>query len=302
MLIVPNTVVRELDNLKSSSRKDSRDTFLTVGQKAQRANRWILEASLQQKKRSYDASTGDGTGTRSEMIPEHAWVLHVENSAHLESARHDSTYRDETPDDEILSLCRILQRDTQQAVWFCSDDINAKLRAESDAILTFSVSDWVQEQVGTVSGDRDAHLGEAVSDLIDQWSSQVVMQTRLPSPLQQDHYNVTSPSSAAMEEDAPHFSPQQHRNKGIADLNYNRSTIDSIYADSRKRAYANSKPSTPTASIRRNDGHPMQLRSQSAGYDQRSLHNSTSARQVSRPAESHRYPADRSSASSMWAR
>lgn len=188
MLIVPYVVVRELDGLKSSSRSDREDAALTVGQKAQRANRWILDAIQQQKRRSY---VQPGISV-SASIPEHAWVLHLENSSFYRTSRSDPAYREETPDDEIISHCRFLQRDTLQIVWLCSDDINAKLRAESDAILTFSIADWVRDTVGPVHGDRDGRLSSAVSDLIDQWSGQMGMQ-----------HGVQQDGESAMEQDPP---------------------------------------------------------------------------------------------------
>ena len=72
-LIIPHTVLSELDNLKSST-KDS------VGPAARAANNWILSALQAQKKQMYDV-VEHGT-LRRETIPERSWVVHVENTAH----------------------------------------------------------------------------------------------------------------------------------------------------------------------------------------------------------------------------
>jgi predicted ribonuclease YlaK len=202
MLIVPYVVVRELDGLKISARRDRADSDLTVGQKAQRANRWILDAIQQQKKRSYceqDVSV---------PIPEHAWILHVESSAFYQTSRRDPAYREESADDEIISHCRSLQRDTHQSVWLCSDDINAKLRAESDAVLTFSIADWVRDTVGSLRGDRDEKLTSAISDLIDQWDGQMggtaevvdmsMEQDQTPLPMMGINDSLHAPSTTAV--------------------------------------------------------------------------------------------------------
>jgi predicted ribonuclease YlaK len=72
-LVIPHTVLSELDNLKTSSRGN-------VATAAREANRWILSALQTQKKQMYDVY--EQGQTRRETIPESSWVLHIENTAH----------------------------------------------------------------------------------------------------------------------------------------------------------------------------------------------------------------------------
>ncbi|UZJ56836.1 hypothetical protein CBS101457_006156 [Exobasidium rhododendri] len=78
-LIIPHTVLSELDNLKSSTKGN-------VGPAARAANNWILTALQTQKKQMYDIME---MGTRRRQnIPERSWVVHVENTAHSSALEH----------------------------------------------------------------------------------------------------------------------------------------------------------------------------------------------------------------------
>ncbi|MCO5585054.1 hypothetical protein L7F22_038986 [Adiantum nelumboides] len=193
--IIPKVVIGELDNLKTRN---------YTKESAQRANRWILEAIIQQKKRMYTPSNAPDQH-QTEPLPEIAWALHIENNTHYTKCLQDPLYRDESPDEEIVSLCRILQRDSGQTAWLCSDDINAKLRAESEGIITFSVSKWIKDEVGFAIDGKDESLSRSISDMIDQWNDQMGFQATNLSG-QSQHYD-DSTQSTSMTIDSPSSSP-----------------------------------------------------------------------------------------------
>lgn len=260
--IIPKVVIGELDNLKT--RIKTRDS-------AQRANKWILEAIIQQKRRTYTPI--HASQNQVEPIPETAWALHIENNAHYMKCLQDPFYRDESPDDEIVSLCSILQRESGQTAWLCSDDINAKLRAESEGIITFSASKWIKDEVGFVREGKDESLSKSISEMIDQWSDQMGIHSTILSG--QSQYDGSPTQSTSMTIDSPPSSPSSNpRRSPKQGLSHSIHAINHYTFEARH----NSKPQNGT---------------QPSRYPSRTQH----------PVpNNHIYPTtDRSSGSSMWA-
>ncbi|PWN31753.1 uncharacterized protein FA14DRAFT_158566 [Meira miltonrushii] len=206
--IVPKVVVGELDNLKT--RDKTRD-------RAQRANKWILETIIQQKRRTY--TLPNAQQNQVELLPENAWALHIENNAHYIKCLQDPLYRGESPDDEIVSLCSILQRDSGQTAWLCSDDINAKLRAESEGIMTFSISKWIKDEVGFAREGKDESLSKSISEMIDQWIDQMGIQSTNLSGQSQDFGSPTQSSSMTIDSPptSPNSDPRRSPKQGLND-------------------------------------------------------------------------------------
>lgn len=98
-LIVPHTVLSELDALKSARNGRTASTTSSTAQTAQRVNRWILDSLRHQKKTTY-CIVQSGVLHR-EVIPESAWAMHVENSAHASARSQRGPYGG-----LVSSLCR----------------------------------------------------------------------------------------------------------------------------------------------------------------------------------------------------
>lgn len=159
-IIIPHIVLSELDNLKTSSKGN-------VAPKARAANNWILSALQSQKKQMYDKVQLDGSIVR-ENIPESSWVLHVENTAHASALGDGNSLSNLTPDEEIVRLCVALKKDTGLEVFFCSDDTNARTRAEIEGLPTISFRPLVEGL-----GDNKQELAKIANELIEQWRDQI---------------------------------------------------------------------------------------------------------------------------------
>lgn len=258
--IIPKVVIGELDNLKT--RNQTRD-------RAQRANKWILEAIIQQKRRTY--TPPHAQQHQAESLPESAWALHIENNAHYFKCLQDPLYRGESPDDEIVSLCSILQRDCGQTAWLCSDDINAKLRAESEGIVTFSISKWIKDEIGFAREGKDESLSRSISEMIDQWSDQMGLQSTNLSGQTQPYVSPTQSTSMTIDSPptSPNSDPTRSPRQGLSDSMY----ADSNYTYQTRR---NSRPQNGTSR-----------------YPPRTQHSIPNTHVYS--------TTDRSSGSSMWA-
>lgn len=74
-LIIPYTVLLELDGLKTSNR---------AGIDARKANHWLLAALKTQKKVFVKVDPGDGNGIREMKLDEGRWALHVQNRSNMQ--------------------------------------------------------------------------------------------------------------------------------------------------------------------------------------------------------------------------
>lgn len=196
-------VIVELDGLKSSARIATKPNATQLAAKAQMANRWILDSLRQQKSRTFSSHEDpDGQHT----IPERAWALHVENSSHAEGRRASPEFWDISPDDEIVWFALKLQRETHLPVSFCSDDVNARIKAEAEGLVTLSMTDLVLDIEKTHHGEREHLLREGAVDLLDQWERQAPPAIPLHLPSTPHETACTEPANfAAMDEDEVTF-------------------------------------------------------------------------------------------------
>lgn len=80
----------------------------------------------------------------------------------------------QTPDEEIVRLCVTLQKDAGFDTFFCSDDTNARTRAEVEGLATISFAELVKSNCEKEGSDK--YNGEMVliaTDFIEQWQAQV---------------------------------------------------------------------------------------------------------------------------------
>lgn len=170
-LVIPYVVVSELDGLKITRRKD--DSGRPVASHAREANHWLLSAIQKQKRVPVDE-----TGAN---LPEELWPLFVQTSSHYNRSKkraNGTSSRWEDPiscDDEIVKFCVDLKGQTPSGVCFCSDDINARTKAELDGIDSLGMRELANAQKMHF---RDVQSSERkwmlVADaIIEQWEYQI---------------------------------------------------------------------------------------------------------------------------------
>ncbi|PWZ02315.1 hypothetical protein BCV70DRAFT_198597 [Testicularia cyperi] len=181
-LVIPYVVISELDGLKTSRRKEDSSGKL-VASMARDANSWLLSALQKQKRVPIDA---DGSG-----LPSSFWPLFVQPSSH--SSRFGGkggSFDDRSNDELIIGFCSLLRRDTGQGVWFCSDDVNARTRAELEGIDSLGMRELargVGDQFSHIESTerRMMHIADA---LIEQWEYQAGIVPNVEAPRHPVHY------------------------------------------------------------------------------------------------------------------
>ncbi|SPO25944.1 uncharacterized protein UTRI_03309 [Ustilago trichophora] len=170
-LVVPYVVVSELDGLKITRRKN--DSGRPVASQAREANHWLLSA-LQKQKRVPINQTGAS-------LSEDLWPLFVQPSTHYSRSKRSngvgSRWDLDNPlscDDEIVKFCADLKGQTPSCVCFCSDDTNARTKAELDGIDSLGMRELA---TALKHGFKEVQSSERkwtlVADaLIDQWEYQ----------------------------------------------------------------------------------------------------------------------------------
>lgn len=183
-ILIPNVVVEELDALKNLHRETtlrrsaaSRQRMShSVGALARKANKWMLMA-LQTQKRTTCASPiapGDRIA-----VPERSWALHVENKSHALAVQQQAGTDhalELSADQQIILLCRHLNRFSGSPACLCSSDANARLSAEAEAISTFDLDDLdlTEININSDNDDEERRGWHALArDLIDQWKAQM---------------------------------------------------------------------------------------------------------------------------------
>lgn len=168
-LVLPYIVVSELDGLKVTSRKD--DSGRPVASKAREANHWLLSALQKQKRVSINELSAN--------LSQDLWPLFVQPSTHYNhskrSRRHGSHSDLLEPDDEIIQFCVELKKQTASHVRFCSDDINARTKAETDGVDSLGMRELANALKHSF---KDVQSSEKrwilVADaLIEQWEYQI---------------------------------------------------------------------------------------------------------------------------------
>ncbi|SPO25590.1 uncharacterized protein UTRI_03309_B [Ustilago trichophora] len=170
-LVVPYVVVSELDGLKITRRRD--DSGRPVASQAREANHWLLSALQKQKRVPIDPAGAN--------LSEDLWPLFVQPSAHYNRSKRStgagSRWDTDNPlscDDEIVKFCADLKGQTPSPVCFCSDDVNARTKAELDGIDSLGMRELAN---ALKHGFKEVQSSERkwtlVADaLIDQWEYQ----------------------------------------------------------------------------------------------------------------------------------
>lgn len=207
-LVLPYVVVSELDGLKITRRKD--DSGRPVASQAREANHWLLSA-LQKQKRDPINQTGAN-------LSEHLWPLFLQPSTHYNRSKRSngvgSRWDLDNPlscDDEIVKFCADLKGQTPSPVCFCSDDTNARTKAELDGIDSLGMRELAN---ALKHGFKEVHSSERkwilVADaLIHQWE----YQTGTPQqPEQQQHHQQQNETQQFGQQ---HQSIEQHPGQPI---------------------------------------------------------------------------------------
>lgn len=168
-LVLPYVVVSELDNLKVTRRKD--DSGRPVAAQAREANNWLL-AALQKQKR---VPVGDSGASLSDDL----WPLFVQPSRHYHYSKRNhptgAALDFPEPDDEIIRFCVDLKKETGSHVRFCSDDINARTKAETDGIDSLGMRELANAlKISFKDVQSSEQKWTLVADaLIEQWEYQI---------------------------------------------------------------------------------------------------------------------------------
>ncbi|KAJ1599927.1 hypothetical protein NDA14_005328 [Ustilago hordei] len=170
-LVIPYVVVWELDGLKITSRKN--DSGRPVASQAREANHWLFSALQKQKRVPIDQAGAHLADT--------LWPLYAQPSAHYNGSKRKNgansrfTFQDSLScDDEIIKFCVDLKHKTPSSVCFCSDDINARTKAEMDNIDSLGMRELaraLKTNVGAAQSTESKWM--LVADaLIEQWDYQ----------------------------------------------------------------------------------------------------------------------------------
>jgi hypothetical protein len=272
-IVIPHIVLSELDNLKTSGKGNAAPM-------ARAANAWLLSVLQSQKREMYDLVV-EGVSRR-DNIPKNSWALHVEDTGH--ASKFGDNFSLLSPDEQIVKICRSLKEETRCEVFFCSEDVNAKMRAESEDISSLSLVDLVK----CVGGDRE-ELVKLAGDLIEQWQDQAFNTAEEEETMER------------MEEDGESIEAGAGGGGSAIQYQYN----DSIdHHNSIQNNYIQ-QAQTKTAITGRTTQHslyahhsPSASTNKSSNTYQAIRRHSTTSTQQNRI---HHYPKDRSTASSMWA-
>ena len=169
-LVIPYVVVSELDGLKVTRRKD--DSGRPVASQAREANHWLLSALQKQKRVPIDEAGSH--------LSEELWPLFVQPSTHYHRSKRNhgggSRWEDSLScDDEIVKFCADLRDQTPSHVRFCSDDINARTKAELDNIDSLGMRELANAlSLGFEAVQSSERKWTLVAEaLIDQWEYQI---------------------------------------------------------------------------------------------------------------------------------
>jgi hypothetical protein len=299
-LIIPHTVLSELDNLKTSAKSH-------VGSAARAANNWILTALQTQKRQMYDVI--ESRSRRRQNIPERSWVVHVENAAHataLDGMGRSAgnlvsrsvqwqrgillieTNSSQTPDEEIVRLCVSLNKQAEFDVFFCSDDTNARTRAEIEGLPTFSFKELVRDAHGKEASKEE--LAQLATDLIEQWQSQIqgLEHTPCPPNLMERMEEVDHPMSS------PPPAKEVTKTKSAIDKDPSKRTQHRRHAQKTEPKEKSRNGAITREPIPSTKSYPCKVRQDSQAKQSPVITTNTNTYK-------HQYPDDRSTSSSMWA-
>ncbi|CAO1623647.1 unnamed protein product [Jaminaea pallidilutea] len=157
VILIPYRVVQELDGLKSTRSNGNGRSLArrqSVGRKAREATHALMDAMMRQKRAS---------GPAGQAIPWHLHPMIAQTRPQNEAASFWDT--DISVDDALVELCLETQKSSGLPVVFCSNDTNARLRAESAGVSTFDLTTVLlaAETFETKDSTRQAQTGDRSS-------------------------------------------------------------------------------------------------------------------------------------------
>lgn len=132
VILIPYRVVQELDGLKSTRSNGNGRSLArrqSVGRKAREATHALMDAMMRQKRAS---------GPAGQAVPRHLHPMIAQTRPQSDAALTWDT--DISVDDALVELCLETQKSSGLPVVFCSNDTNARLRAESAGVNTFDLT------------------------------------------------------------------------------------------------------------------------------------------------------------------
>jgi hypothetical protein len=179
-----------------------------------------------------------------------------------------------------VRLCVSLKSHSGFEVFFWSDDINARTRAEVENLATFSFRDIAQS-----AGDDPKELVKLANDVIEQWQSQIT--GTADEDDSEDKMEEDRDVDVAAGNTTHRFSSDTSIDRASTDKRKNRTTQHSMYA-----VHTPSTRTTRSMAANRptHNQHPTDRHHISIPRDSRQRQHIT-----------HQYSNDKSTASSMWA-
>ena len=171
-LVIPHVVVSELDGLKITRQRDN--SGRPVASQAREANHWLLSALQKQKRVTIDQADVP--------LAQDLWPLFVQPSSHYRHSQRANGGRSRwdlddpvSCDDEMVSFCVQLKQQTASHVRFCSDDINARTKAERDDIDSLGMRELANAlKLNFKDVESAQQKWMCVADaLIEQWEYQI---------------------------------------------------------------------------------------------------------------------------------
>lgn len=201
---------------------------------------------------------------------------------------------EQTPDEEIVRLAVSLKKQAGFEVFFCSDDTNARTRAEIDGLPTFSFRELVRDEQGQ-EVSKEA-MSQLASDLIEQWQGQIEgFSVDEAGSMQRMEEDVVPPVAEETAPLARKVEPRSSSSKKTTNST-GRTSQHSIHAvkgkAAVKRKESRSVKTQRQATRASPYSHPSAIKRLPA---------TTSTKNNVNNHITHQYPADLSTSSSMWA-
>lgn len=181
-----------------------------------------------------------------------------------------------------MRLCVSLRKHSGFEVFFCSDDVNARTRAEIESLATFSFKDIAQSV-----GENPEELSKLANDVIEQWQSQITgtaEEDEIVDKMEEDDEAIGRTGSTTH-----HLNQHSSSNNNTCKASLSKAKACNTGNTTQHSIYAVSSPSTRTT------------RSMAASRSTPNPHLSNSRDIRAKQHITHQYPKDKSTASSMWA-
>lgn len=234
VIVVPHAVLVELDGLKKAEfryhqgRNNCRESVAAL---ARQATNWLLAAVGRERKVVLSSN---------QTLPRHRMPLLIQTQTQAQEMSLD--YRGVSVDENLVDVCLTLQKETSLPVIFCSNDNNARTRAEIEEVRTFDLDTVLRCSCSAYSearksaGDRSTTasrwsagtpssskpgldlqihpLSEAPRLLLEQWNAQIQQEQdesvqRNPSVQNHNHASSLISPSARDEDESMDLDDQR---------------------------------------------------------------------------------------------